>query len=850
MNIVKRLVVVPKLPPQLERLKELAYNIWWSWDPEGRQLFRRLDPDLWERTYHNPVHMLGSVSQDSLAALAEDEGYLSQLERAWQRFRDYMESSHRFSHREVEGQTFAYFSAEYGLTECLPIYSGGLGVLSGDHMKAASDLGLPLVGVGLLYREGYFRQYLNADGWQQEFYPENDFYNMPVRRETRPDGSPLVVEVDFPNALVKCNVWRIDVGRIPLYMLDTNHPDNAPEHRSITAQLYGGDSENRIRQEMVLGIGGYRALRALGKAPSVVHMNEGHAAFAGIERLYQTMVDKQVSFDVALQVVRAGGCFTTHTPVPAGNDVFDLELIDKYMGHYYHKLGIGRDGFLALGRQDPGNPRETFCMTVLALKLSTHRNGVSKLHGEVSRDMWKRVWPQVPVAEVPITSITNGVHTRSWISNDLATLYDRYLGPRWILSPARMDIWNRVSTIPDTELWRAHERRRERLVAFARRRLREQRERRGASSREIAAADETLDPGLLTICFARRFATYKRGTLLFRNPARLAQLLSDPKRPMQIIFAGKAHPRDGGGKELIREIIHQCRRAEFRDRIVFIEDYDMNVARYMLQGADIWLNTPLRPMEASGTSGMKAAANGALNLSIPDGWWVEGYQKTNGWNIGSGETYPTRDEQDEVESNAIYELLEKEIIPTFYDRGPDRVPREWVRRMKSAVQTTGPVFSTSRMVQEYAGLFYFPAYEQYTRLAADDLSRAKGLVDWLNRLRSQWHNVRIESVETTAGAEIAVGESLSVRARVHLGALTPADVRVEAVYGPLDGKGQLIRSKVLFLQSEGDMQDGRQTFSGTVQFRNSGQQGFMVRVLANHEDVLCSWDTGLVVWAQ
>jgi starch phosphorylase len=849
MNIVKRLVVVPKLPPALQRLKPLAYNIWWSFDPEGRELFRRLDSDLWERLYHNPVHMLGSVSQERLNMLADDEGFLSQLERTWQRFQDYLNSSHRFSHREAEGQVIAYFSAEFGLTEALPIYSGGLGVLSGDHLKAASDLGLPLIAIGLLYREGYFRQYLNADGWQQEFFTENDFFNMPVQQVTREDGSALVVDVDFPTYVVKAKVWRVDVGRVPLYMLDTNIAENTPENRGITAQLYGGDQEMRIRQEMVLGIGGFRTLQAIGKQPSVCHMNEGHAAFLAIERIHHLMRTEHVGFDVAAEVGRAGNCFTTHTPVPAGNDVFEAALIDKYLSHYYDRLGIGRDGFLALGRQDPSNPRENFCMTVLALKLASHRNGVSKLHGEVSRQMWQKVWPEVPSHEVPITSITNGVHTRTWISNDLADLYDRYLGPHWVLSPARMDIWNRISNIPDTELFRALERRRERLVAFARRRLRSQFERRGLSSREIASADEMLDPGILTICFARRFATYKRATLLFRNPARLAALVNDPDRPIQIIFAGKAHPRDGGGKELIREIVHQSRRAEFRNRVVFIEDYDMNVARYLLQGADIWLNTPLRPMEASGTSGMKAAANGALNLSIPDGWWVEGYQKTNGWNIGSGEAYPTRDEQDEVEANAIYELLEKEIVPIFYDRGADHVPREWVRRMKSAIQTTGPVFSTSRMVQEYAGLFYFPAYEQFIRLQADGLARAKGIIEWLNGMRAAWKDVRVERVETSVPVEIAVGDNLEVRAIVHLGSIQAPNVRVEACYGPMDSQGHLTRSRVLFLQPQGSPSDGRQTFVGTLQFRSSGQQGFSVRVVANHEDILCPWDTGLVTWA-
>ncbi len=850
MNIVKHLVVVPKLPSSLERLRELAYNLWWSFDPEGRELFRRLDSELWERLYHNPVHLLGMASQDRLNLLAEDEGYLSQLDRAWERFQDYVDSSHRFSHREVEGQVFAYFSAEFGLTECLPIYSGGLGVLAGDHLKAASDLGLPLVGVGLLYREGYFRQYLNADGWQQEYYPENDFFNMPVQVVGRDDGSPLVVEVDFPDHAVRAKVWRVDVGRVRLFLLDANIPENPEEHRAVTAQLYGGDMEMRIRQEMLLGVGGYRALDAMGLRPSMVHMNEGHAAFASLEAAHTLMREREVPFEVAAQVVKAGSSFTTHTPVPAGNDVFEPRLVDKYLGHFYERLGIGRDGLLGLGRQDPANKDEKFCMTVLALRMSNHRNAVSKLHGEVSRGMWEKVWPQVPRSDVPITSITNGVHTRSWISDDLANLYDRYLGPRWVLSPARMDIWNRLTNIPDTELWRAHERRRERLVAFCRRRLRDQYERRGLSPHEIDHADEVLDPEVLTICFARRFATYKRATLLFRKPERLAEIVNQPDRPVQLIFAGKAHPRDGGGKELIREIVHQGRRAEFRDRIVFIEDYDMNVARYLLQGADVWLNTPLRPMEASGTSGMKAAANGVLNLSIPDGWWAEGYQKANGWNIGSGETYATRDEQDEVESHAIYDLLEKEIAPMFYDRGGDRVPREWVRRMKSAAQTTGPVFSTSRMVQEYAGLFYFPAYERHERLAADGLARARGVVEWQQKLRDAWSEVKVEKVETTADGEVGVGDNLRIRAVVHLGEVSPEDVRVEACYGPLDPHDQFLRSKVLFLQPEGEPQDGRQVFAASVQFRTAGRQGLAVRVTANHEDIHCPWDTGLLTWAE
>ncbi|HUT79157.1 MAG TPA: alpha-glucan family phosphorylase, partial [Polyangia bacterium] len=687
--------VHPALLERIAWLDEIARNVWSAWSPEAGDLFARLDPEAWERLEHNPVALLRGLPQDRLDQLAADESFVASVARVARRLDAYVNDPGWLvpSHPDAADMLVAYFSLEFGLDAGIPLYSGGLGILAGDHLKSASDLGVPLVGVGLLYRSGYFRQSLGPDGGQRERYPATDWSDLPVCDQKGPDGEPVVVEVQVGEDTVRAAVRRIQVGRVPLLLLDADIEGNSPRAREITSVLYGGDRDQRMRQEVLLGIGGVRALAAAGMAPTVFHMNEGHSALLVLERLRALTADAGMELSEAREQVVASTVFTTHTPVPAGNETFDPELARSYLEPLAAAAGMTWDDLVALASH-PDEAETDFGMTPLALRTSGFANGVAALHGDTSRHMWRGLWPDLPIDEVPITSITNGIHTRSWISNDLAELYDRYLGPRWVLSPARMDIWNRIANIPDTELWRAHERRRERLVVFARRRLRQQFERRGLSPREIASADEMLDPEALTICFARRFATYKRATLLFRNLARLAQLLNNPQRPVQIIYAGKAHPRDGGGKELIREIIHQSRRAEFRSRIVFVENYDMNVARYMLQGADVWLNTPLRPMEASGTSGMKAAANGALNLSIPDGWWAEGYQKTNGWNIGSGEAYSTRDEQDEVESNAIYDLLEKEIVPAFYARGHDRIPRDWVRRMKSAIQTTGPVFST------------------------------------------------------------------------------------------------------------------------------------------------------------
>ena len=608
-GIMKKIVqymIHPSLPERLRPLSGLSKNLWWVWHPDAVNLWGRLDPELWDLTYQNPVKMLGLISQSRLDQLAEDDGFLTHMDRVIYQLNDYMESPFWFqkSYQEKTGDIkIAYFSAEFGITESLPIYSGGLGILAGDHLKSASDLGLPLVGMGLLYQQGYFQQYLNPDGWQQEFYPDNDFYNMPIFVEKDDKGGEIVIEVEYPGRVIRARVWRAQIGRTPLFLLDTNIPGNTDTDRALTQQLYGGDVNMRVEQEIMLGIGGVRALRKMGIRPSVYHMNEGHSAFLALERIKTLMEEDGLSYNEAKEEVIASSVFTTHTPVPAGNDVFSPHLIHKYLADFQRRIGLDDKTFLGLGRQDQTDDHEPFCMTVLAMRLSAFTNGVSQLHSEVSKKMWSRIYVGLETHDVPIRAITNGIHIRSWISDDLWGLYDRYLGTRWVQEPANDSVWQRIVEIPDAELWRTHERRRERLVGFSRKRLREQITNRGGNTSELQAADEALLPEALTIGFARRFATYKRGNLIFSDLERLKAILCDKERPVQIVFAGKAHPRDHEGKTLIKNIVHWAREENLRYRIVFLENYDINVARYMVQGVDVWLNTPRRPLEASGTSG-------------------------------------------------------------------------------------------------------------------------------------------------------------------------------------------------------------------------------------------------------
>ena len=854
MHPIQTFKVRPSLPSALLPLMEIAYNLRWSWDHAAIELFRRLDRDLWETCKHNPVLLLGSVDQSSLEAAAADDSFLAHMRGIAEKLSAYCkgESSwYRREHGKDTDMLVAYFSAEFGITECLSIFAGGLGVLAGDHLKAASDLGVPLVGVGLLYQQGYFRQYLNAAGWQQEAYEDNDFHTLPVRLIPG-----LKIKVELSHSTAVAQVWALNVGRLRLILLDTNIPENGPDERKITYQLYGGDLEMRLRQEILLGIGGYRALESLGLEPTVYHMNEGHSAFLGLERVIRLMESQKLSFQEARMLASASLIFTTHTPVAAGHDYFPADLMDRYFGRYMQRLGLNRGQFLALGRQHPGNDGEDFCMTVLALRLASFSNGVSKLHGAVSRRMWNSIWEAIPEAEVPIGHVTNGVHFRSWVSFEMNQLYDRYLGPKWREEPGDPALWQRTETIPAGELWRTHERRRERLVAYARQRLRAQLMSRGAPKAAVDSADEVLSPDTLTIGFGRRFATYKRANLLIHDPQRLARILNDPSSPVQIIYAGKAHPQDNFGKQLIQSIVELASKPEFRRKIVFLEDYDMATARYMLQGCDVWLNTPLRPLEASGTSGMKAQANGVLSLSTLDGWWDEAWELARqshaevGWAIGKGETYSDRSHQDAVEAEALYDLLENEIVPAFYERRADGLPRKWISVMKSSIAKLCPEFNMHRMVRQYTNEYYLVAHSRCHQLKADEAKRAVELARWLSKVEKAWPNVRLESLPCSV-SEIAVGEQLQVAAHAFLDTLTPEDVAVEVVLGRVNADGYLTGSSVTSMRTWDAVSPGTYRFQSAIQpVVQSGLYGYAIRVLPKRSDMLSPFLPGLILWAQ
>lgn len=852
MQPVRTFHVSALLPERLSVLEDLAYNLRWSWDHETISLFRRLDRDLWEKARHNPVLMLGSVSQERLHELAQDEAFLAHLDRVAADLRDYVGGTgvwHRKTFGASSQPEVAYFSMEFGITECLPIYSGGLGMLAGDHLKSASDLGVPLVGVGLLYQKGYFRQYLNAEGWQQESHPVNDFSIMPVRPCHDAQRQPLRVTIEVAGQPVQIRPWRAQVGRVSLLLLDTNLPENPPQFRDITDELYGGGDGRRILQEIVLGIGGVRVLDALGMRPRVFHMNEGHCAFLSLERIRSLMREHGLSFLEAHEVAAASGVFTTHTPVPAGIDVFTPDQMERHFASFRAELGLSREAFLDLGRIHPGRAAEPFNQAVLAIRTSSSVNGVSRLHGEVSRAMWQELWPGVPLDEIPISHVTNGVHPQSWISSEMRELYDRYLGPRWAEEPGDSSVWTRGEQIPGEELWRTHERRRERFVGFARRRLSDQLRQRGAGRAEISQVEDVLDPEALTIGFARRFATYKRATLLLRDPDRLARILNTTGRPVQIIYAGKAHPRDDEGKAFIRQVIQLTRRPEFRRRVVFIEDYDTVVSRYLVQGVDVWLNTPRRPLEACGTSGMKAAFNGALNLSIMDGWWDEAGSPRTGWCIGRGEDYQDLEYQDRVEAGALYDLLEREVVPLFYDRGADGLPRGWISLMKSAMGELCPVFNTNRMVHDYTLTAYHSVQERSTHLEANEFRRARALASWRERVRQEWRGVRVVRVETDLPPATRVGDGIEVRAWVRAGALGPDDLAVQVYIGKMDQDREIVGGATLAMTPEGEAGEDGLLFKARVPCHTSGTLGFTVRVLPRHADLAHPHGTGLIHWA-
>ncbi len=863
---LRRYTVIPRLPPSLEPLRELSLNLWWAWSPLARELFVRIDPALWGEVHGNPIELLSRVDQARLETLAKDEAFVAHLKSTVAMFRESIAPEGWFSKRfpKMAGAKIAYFSMEYGLHESLPIYSGGLGVLAGDHLKTASDLGLPLVGIGLAYAEGYFRQVLNPEGWQGESYPINDWRKLPVRPVRAPNASSdndrLIIDVQYPKHVVHAQLWRVDVGRVPLYLLDANLEQNSPDDRAITGPLYGGDHEFRVRQEIMLGIGGMHALDALGLSPTICHMNEGHSAFLAIERIARIMRERNVPFHVAAEACSACNIFTTHTPVPAGNDAFDPALVRQYLEPYRAALGISEGDLLALGRVDPEDKFEPFSMPVLALHTSDHFNGVSELHGDVSRKMWSGLWPNLPTHEVPIQSITNGVHIPSFISDELGALFNRYLGRTWAESTDDPAIWERAYSIPDAELWEAHELRRHRLVTLVRSWHARHAERHGAVNAEFELGDEILNPRVLTIGFARRFATYKRATLLFSDLDRVAKLLGNKERPVQLIFAGKAHPKDTGGKELIRAIVRASREINLRGRVVFVENYDMSIARALVSGVDVWLNTPRRPLEASGTSGMKAAANGALNVSVLDGWFAEAwrdYGDSIGWAIGRGEQYDDG-EGDKVEADLLYDLLEREVVPLFYHREDrDDIPHAWVKRMKNAIAKLAPRYNTMRMVREYTERFYVPSIELSRAMFDNNLAGARALTAWKERVQKAWPHVRIRDVTVSSPTDILVGEPVRVEAIVELGDLEPSDIAVELYFGATGGGHGLSNGTTMqmtWVDRAPDVPDapnaiaGSQRYRGEIPTHESGAHAFAVRAIPRNSALTHRFETSLIRW--
>ncbi len=853
---VKQLLVLPNLPPRIKALQEMANNLWYSWNWDIVKLFIRLDSDMWEKSGQNPVEMLSRLPQHLLLKASKDEAFLNALDKVYTRFQDYLHRKKWFHYKygEYENRPIVYFSLEYGLDTGLPVYSGGLGVLSGDTLKSASDLGLPMVAVGLLYRYGYFRQMLSPDGWQQERYEENDWYHMPVQPALNDKGEPIKVMVQLDNIPVQIAIWKVTVGLTPLYLLDTNIPENSSKGREITSVLYGGDKDMRIRQEIVLGIGGVRALRALGIKPAIFHSNEGHSWFLNLERLRILTQEHGLSFKEAVHFIWSTTIFTTHTPVPAGNEKFESVLVHRYLGDMVRQLGLTWEEFLGIGRINPTDETEQFGMTVAALKTAALCNGVSELHGKVSREMWHNIWPNLPKDEVPIRAITNGVHPATWISHDVNELYESYFGPRYVERPGAPEVWEKVERIPDVELWRVHNKRRERLVFFARKRLKNQLLRRGASQLEVQRADTVLDPGTLTIGFARRFSTYKRGALIFADIDRLDRILNDEQRPVQLIVSGKAHPLDNPGKEIIKLLLSFANEKRFRNRIIFLEDYDINVARYLVQGADVWLNNPRRPEEASGTSGMKAALNGALNLSILDGWWAEAYNDDYGFKIGNGEEYDNVQYQNQLDAENLYNTLEREVIPAFYERNDIDLPERWIARMKGSIQMAGQRFSAQRMLMDYTNAFYIPAIKQSVRLRENDYDLNKKISGWLDRVSNSWNSIAITDLDVPdLGATVQVGQKVPVSMKVKLGSLTPDDVRVEIISGRLNSQEQLLdpeRAGTVFGSNGhlGNAEDGIYGYTGEVTCQESGRFGITARVIPKNESLLHVKKPKLITW--
>jgi starch phosphorylase len=850
MRNFKTFQVHPNIPENLAFLEDLSRNIWWCWTRDAVELFRRIDPRLWAECGRNPICFLTQVAQGRLEKLSRDPSYLSHLGRVRELFdKRVLQTELGIELPFAPGEHVAYFSMEFGLHESLPLFAGGLGILAGDHLKAASNMGLPVVGIGLMYRQGYFRQYLNHEGWQQEAYPETDFFSLPIKRVRDDSGNEFRIAIRGPDGPVHAIIWRIDVGRVPLFLLDTNILENKPEHREITARLYAAEPRIRLAQEVLLGIGGMRALAAMKIKAKIVHMNEGHCTFAALERLSQIAEEHAIDLKTAMQIVPRTTIFTTHTPVAAGHDEFPADMVRPYLKQLAEKLETTEAELLSWGQPAGSDANGPVSMFILGVHLSAYCNGVSQLHGHVARRMWAHAWPGRPVDEIPIRHITNGVHIGTFVSQEFGSLFDRYLGPDWYLGSQRPENIKRIDEIYNEELWRAHELNRSRLVRTCRERLRRQYQSRNAPRSVLEAVEKALDPGILTIAFARRFATYKRAYLLIMDPQRLEALINNTRFPVQIIFAGKAHPRDNEGKDLIRQLFQFANRASVRDKFAFLENYDMHLARHLLQGADIWLNTPRRPFEACGTSGMKAAINGALNVSVLDGWWCEGYRETAGWSLGNGEEYEDQAYQDAVESQALYNILENEVIPCFYDRKNGDWPVIWIEKMKASMKMAMEKFCSLRMVMDYAKDVYAPAAHWHELLTADNAAESQRLSAQFERVRAHWKSVQVGPPQRDSLGTHRVGDSFRVSSVVRLGELKPEEVDLELYYGYFKSFAELGESRVVPMDVEQDHGDGSYTYACTLSCSKAGRFGFSVRATPRG-DAWIKMTPGLLTWAE
>lgn len=850
MDHLQTFQVVPNIPEQLSFLEVLSRNLWWSWKQDAVQLFRRINPRLWEESKRNPIVFLTRISQTHLEELVKDDSFLAHQKRVKEHFEKRVSNAVDWSdYLSGKQGVIAYFSMEFGIHESLPLFAGGLGILAGDHLKASSNMALPMVGVGLLYRQGYFRQFLDQDGWQREEYPEINLYNLPVERAKDRSGNEIHISVTGPDGEIHAVVWMVRVGCIPLYLLDTNLVENSHKIRGITSRLYAGDPAMRLAQEMLLGIGGMRALAALGINTEMCHMNEGHSTFSSLERLVQIMLKYNVDLKTALEIIPRTNIFTTHTPVCAGYDRFPAELVRPYLCPLQERLGAEEDEILSWGQppMEP-DPNGYLSMFVLGLRMAKYCNGVSRLHGKVARKMWSHVWPRRSEDETPISHITNGVHFQSFLSNEHTMLFERYLGPDWFMISRMQDNIKRIDEMYDEELWRAHAMNRSRLIGTCRKLMAEQYGRRNESKSIMEEVESVLDHDVLTIAFARRFTAYKRANLLLKDPERFEAILNSKTHPVQFIFAGKAHPKDHEGKELIKRLIEFSRRSNIRHKVIFLENYNMYIARHLVQGADVWLNTPRRPFEACGTSGMKAAINGVLNVSILDGWWDEAYKKDRGWCIGKGEEYADTDYQDSVESQALYNILENNVLPCFYERKRGSCPVRWVHMMKESMKMAMAGFCNLRMVSKYNESFYIPAKKRLKSLLEDDAREAKNLAAQRERLSVNWDSIRIESPVRDGDGPFRAGESFRANAIVHLGKLDPEEVEVQLVYGKLKAIDKLAESHTSLMTIQEERGNGTYLYACTIICKVSGRYGFTARVIPSGDERI-KFTPGLISWA-